>query len=252
MLSRRASIGTVTVVLALLAAGLLAGCAQQATSAPAAESKAAGFVSDPADIDDHVEKERQQKEQERIKQEHEAAWRARFPVDDYSNTLLIGDSLMQNATVSLYAAMPGVALNADAGRTLETGGKVIDGESPDAGVLDIVRHDDGSFARYVIETGNNDGSGLHMDAAQEIVDCLGPEKEIYFITMCSVPSPDATAATNQSIDAMVAQHANVHKIDWYGLINGHEYDYLSDGVHVYRSREPDYAAFIKEGLDVVY
>ena len=248
----RYGIVAATAAALVLTGGLLAGCVQDTAPVPDDESSKPSFASAPADIDDRAEKEHYQKEQERLKQEREAAWRARFPLDDYSNTLIIGDSLMQNASASLYAAMPGVAVNADAGRTLETGGKVIDFESPDAGVLDIVRNDGGFYERYVIETGNNDGGGLYLEAAQEIVDCLGPEKEIYFVTMCSVPSPDATATTNSSIDAMVAEHANVHKIDWYGLVHGHEGDYLSDGVHAYRSRESDYAAFIKEGLDVVY
>ena len=55
-----------------------------------------------------------------------------------------------------------------------------------------------------------------------------------------------------SIDAMVEQYDNVHKIDWYGLVHGNESAYLRDGIHVYFGLEPEYAAFIKEGLDVVY
>ena len=234
---------------AVLVCWLLAGCAQQPQSASTADDGSSGFASDPVDLDDHA---LVAAEQERLQQEHVAEWRARFPVDDYSNTLLIGDSLMQNATQSLSEAMPGVTINADAGRTLETGGVVIDGQSPDAGVLDQVRNDDGSFARYVIGTGNNDGGGMPVEAAEEIVACLGPDKEIYFVTMCSLLNSEATSVTNQTIDSMVERYPNVHKIDWHGLVSGREGEYLSDGVHAYRDREPDYAACIKDGLDVVY
>ena len=233
----------------VLVCGLVAGCAQAGQSSPAEESASSDFVDNPSDVDDRAERAAEEKRQQ---QEREAAWRARFPVDDYSNTLLIGDSLMQNASASLSEAMPGVAINADAGRTLETGGVVLDDESPDAGILDQVRNDDGSYARYVIGAGNNDGGGMPIEAAEEIVDCLGPDKEIYFVTMCSLINPGATTVTNETIDVMVERYPNVHKIDWHGFLEGRESDFLSDGIHVYRDCEPDYAAFIKEGLDVVY
>ena len=189
---------------------------------------------------------------ERAEQERIAAWRARFPVDDYSNTLLIGDSLMQNATSALQMTLPGVDINADAGRTLEKGGLVFERESPDAGVLDHVRSDDGSHERYVIGTGNNDAGGMSLEAAEEIVSCLGPDKEIYFITEIVVGNPYGTEITNAAIDDVVSRYSNVHKIDWHGLVAGRESEYLSDGTHARPAREPDYAACIKEGLDVVY
>ncbi len=250
MLSRVWGIAAATLIgVAMMACGSLAGCASETVSSAAAESEPSSFASEPVDIDDSAEKAA---EEARLLQERTDAWRARFPVDDYSNTLLIGDSLMQNATASLREAMSGVSINADAGRTLEVGGKVIDFESPDAGILDIARNDDGSYARYVIGAGNNDGGGMPIEAAEEIVECLGADKEVYFITMCSLYSVDATDTTNQTIDAMVERHPNVHKIDWHGYIAGREYDFLRDGVHVYTSMEPEYAACIKEGLDTVY
>lgn len=191
-------------------------------------------------------------ERDRAERERAAAWRAKFPTDDYSNTLLIGDSLMQNAQASLEAAMPNVDINADAGRTLERGGLVFENSSPDAGVLDHVRDNDGSHARYVIGTGNNDAGGVTEEDAEEIIACLGPDKEIYFITMMVTGNPGGTATTNATIEAMAAKYPNVHVIDWYGLVEGHESEYLSDGCHARRDREPDYAACIKDGLDVVY
>ena len=226
-----------------------AGCVQNAAPASYYARAESSFASDPVDFDDKAEVEAEAK---RLEQERIDSWRARFPVDDYSNTLLIGDSLMQNATSSLRAAMPNVAINADAGRTLETGGLVIDGQSPDAGILDQVRNDEGTYARYVIGAGNNDAGGMPIDAVEEVVDLLGPEKEIYFITMCSLGSPTATDITNQAIEDAQTRYDNVHKIDWKAFVSGRESDFLRDGVHVYRDREPDYAACIKEGLDTVY
>jgi len=197
------------------------------------------------------ERERQEAA-ERERARHEEEWRNRFPTDDYSNTLLIGDSIMQNAASALSAALPGVEINADAGRTLEAGGLVFEGQSPNCGVLDHVRNDDGSYERYVIGTGNNEVFGMSEDDAEEIVECLGPEKEVYFITMCSMGNMQGTEVTNESIESVVQRHENVHVIDWRDFIVGRESEFLSDGIHVQRSREPDYAEFIKECLDVIY
>ena len=167
----------------------------------------------------------------------------------------VQDDLLDRALLDeLLAAfpMPGVTVDADAGRTLEYGGLVFENESPDQGVLDHVRRDGGAYDRYVIGTGNNDLGGMPVEAAQEIIDCLGPDKQIYFITMCSMRNENGSIVTNASIDAMVEQHDNVHKIDWREMLRGREYEYLSDGIHVIRSREPEYAAFIKHGLDIIH
>ncbi|HAM14982.1 MAG TPA: hypothetical protein DCP91_03815 [Eggerthellaceae bacterium] len=190
-------------------------------------------------------------EVQRAKAERIQAWRARFRTDDYSNTVLIGDSIMQNATAALESAMPGVTVNADAGRTLENGGLVFEGKSANAGVLDHVRKDDGSYERYVIGTGNNDVGGVSEEAAEEIVECLGPDKEIYFVTEMVVGNSRGTATTNATIDTMVQRYPNVHKIDWHGLVAGRESQYLSDGCHPRANRLPDYAALIKESLDEI-
>ena len=189
---------------------------------------------------------------ERVRIAHEAAWREAFPTDNYANTLLIGDSIMQNATSALQAALPGVDISADAGRTLEKGGLVFEKQSADCGVLDHVRRDDGSHARYVIGTGNNEVSGMGVDAAEEIVGRLGPDKQIYFVTMCSMGNATSTQVTNESIRVVADEHDNVHVIDWYGLVADNPSEYLADGIHPRSSRLSDYAACIKEGLDVIY
>lgn len=188
----------------------------------------------------------------RAEQERISAWRARFPLDDYSGVLLIGDSIMQNTSSALRSAMPGVDINADSGRTLETGGLVFEKASPDKGVLDHVRNDDGSHARYVIGTGNNDYGGMPLSAAEEIVERLGAGKEIYFVTEIVTGNSRGTATTNASIADVVARYPNVHAIDWHGLVEGRETEYLSDGCHPRADHYGAYAACIKDGLDEVH
>ena len=265
-------------LLALAAGSLLVACSQASSTSVSSEASsnasesASEEVSDASvmeanDRDDPEKREREERINEEYarlaayreerKQEyerwlHDQEWREKFPTDDYTNTLLIGDSLMQNAESTLYAVLPGVTVDADSGRTLEHGGLVFEDSSSDDGVLDHVRRDQGRYDRYVIGTGNNEMNGMSVEAAQEIVDCLGPDKEIYFITMISVKNMDGSENTNASIDAMVEQYDNVHKIDWYGLVSGNESEYLSDGIHVQADHLTDYATCIKDALDVVY
>ena len=89
-------------------------------------------------------------------------------------------------------------------------------------------------------------------AAEEIVACLGPDKEIYFITEMVTGNPGGTANTNATIDAMVAAYPNVHAIDWHGFVEGREGELLRDVCHPNDYGKPLYAEVLKAGLDVCY
>ena len=191
-------------------------------------------------------------EAERQKAKRSRSWRERFPTDDYTNTLLIGDSIMQQTKRTLEDTLPGVEVNADSGRSLETGGLVFENADPGKGVLDHVRDDDGDFDRYVIGTGNNDYGGMPLEAAEEIIECLGEDKEIYFITEIVTGNKRGTETTNDTIDEVVERYPNVHKIDWHGLVEGDEDEFLIDGCHPRPECYEDYAQLIKDGLDEIH
>ena len=180
------------------------------------------------------------------------AWRERFPEGDYSDVLFIGDSIMDEARWDIHDAMPGCEVNADSGRTLEEGGLIREDQDPDCGVLDYIRDDDGSHTRYVIGTGNNDAGGVSLYDAEEIISCLGPDKEIYFITEMVTANPGGTANTNATIDAMVEAYPNVHRIDWHGFVEGRESELLRDWCHPNAYGKPLYVGLLKAGLDVCY
>ena len=103
-----------------------------------------------------------------------------------------------------------------------------------------------------IGTGNNDAGGMGLYAVEEIVSCLGPDKEIYFITEMVTANPGGTATTNATIDEMVATYPNVHKIDWHGFAEGRESELLRDWCHPNAYGREVYVEAIKAGLDVCY
>lgn len=179
-------------------------------------------------------------------------WKTRFPEGDYSGTLLIGDSIMDMSRKQLEAGLPGVTVNADSGRSLEYGGTLRENQEPENGVLDYIRRDAGEYDRYVIGTGNNDGGGIDVDDAEEMIACLGPDKEIYFVTEMMTGNVAGMDATNATIDAMVGKYPNVHKVDWHGFVEGHESEYLADSCHPKKSAIPDYVNVMKQSLDVTH
>lgn len=192
------------------------------------------------------------REQRRARWNQVQAWFDRFPDGDYSDVLLVGDSIMDETRRELSEALPGCEINADSGRTLEEGGLIRENASPRLGVLDHIRNDDGTHVRYVIGTGNNDAMGMPISAAEEIIACLGSDKEIYFITQMVTANPVGTANTNATIDAMVAAYPNVHKIDWHGFLEGRESEFLRDVCHPSLNGRPAYAALLKAALDTCY
>ena len=202
-----------------------------------------------------VERGRRHRDHEREMRERErriSDWEARFPRGDYSGTLLIGDSIMDMSRNQLEESLPGVTVNADSGRSLEYGGTLRENQEPDNGVLDYIRRDEGDYDRYVIGTGNNDGGGVSIDDAEEMIACLGPDKEIYFVTEMMTGNVAGMDTTNATIDAMVEKHPNVHKVDWHGFVEGRESTYLADWCHPKKSAIPDYVGVIKGSLDVTH
>ena len=200
----------------------------------------------------YIDDVRERHAERRAAWERVQAWRERFPAGDYSDVLFIGDSIMDESRWLIHDAMPGCEVNADSGRTLENGGLVREDSEPEYGILDHIRDDEGFYERYVIGAGNNDASGLDRDSAEEIVSCLGPDKEIYFVTMMVTGNPYGTANTNATIDAMVEAYPNVHKIEWHGFVEGRESELLWDYCHPRDSAKPLYVQVLKAGLDACW
>ena len=200
----------------------------------------------------YIQEAREKREARQARWQQVQEWRNRFPEGDYSDVLFIGDSVIDESRYLIMEAMPGSEVNADSGRTLEEGGLIREDAADDCGVLDHIRNDDGSHTRYVIHTGNNDGGGVPLYVGEEIVECLGSDKEIYFVTQMVTANPGGTATTNATIDALVEMYPNVHKIDWYSHVVGREYELLRDWCHPSEYGKSEYVDVLKAGLDVCY
>lgn len=166
---------------------------------------------------------------------------------DFTDTIMFGDSIMQNSQGALYAAMPGVTIDAFGGRALEEGPPGA-GLDPNDGVLDHIRAYHGGHGRVVVGTGNNDAGGMGLGAGEEIVAHFGEDVEVYFITEYVGGNPGGTANTNATIADLSARYDNVKPIGWYELVSGNPGAYLSDGCHPLASAMPTYAELIRDTI----
>lgn len=166
--------------------------------------------------------------------------------DDFSDTFMVGDSVMHLVSGSIFDLMPAATINASSGRTMETGGPN-EGESPDLGILDIIRADGGNgYERYVIGAPANEGGGMSYATGEEIVCALGG-KPVWFVTQMVTNNSSSTANTNSTIDVLCANYPNAHKIDWYQACIEHP-EYLVDNAHASDEGARVYADLIYTAL----
>lgn len=113
---------------------------------------------------------------------------------DFSDTLVIGDSVVSGAVDAVRAALPGVTVDADPGRTFETGGAVSGYDESD-GMIESARRNAGRYARYVIECGIND-AGLTDDMVAQFAEALGPNCQICLVNQFVTNNVDSTEQTD--------------------------------------------------------
>lgn len=176
----------------------------------------------------------------------------------FTDTILLGDSIMVLSTAALKSAMPGITIEAFSGRYIDQSG---DAEPEPLvagrGVLGHTKDVSGKFKRYVIGTGNNEADGMSPEKAQEFVSSLPSDSDIFFVTEFSGNNQAGTANTNNAIQS-VAGASNVHIIDWYGKVKSTADEswnsplLCDDKIH---PKEPDgtkeYAELVKQALDSI-
>lgn len=184
---------------------------------------------------------------------------------DFSNTIAIGDSVMEMCHETLESKCKGITVNAVVSRHLEYGGNGANATSSypresennnppndKYGVVDwcATEANEDKYKRFVIGTGNNDG-GFDEATAETMVTNCGNNVEIWFITQYVSNDTSGNDKTNKAIEAMISRHDNVHKIDWAGWISQNS-SHLADNVHPGDQTAMDqYATLIHDALSSV-
>ena len=165
-----------------------------------------------------------------------------FSTTDFSDTVVIGDSVVAGSKESIEAALPGVTVDADPSRTFEHGGAYADYSDED-GMIDYAREVAGKYRRYVIECGIND-AGLTRDMADSFLGVLARDgAQVYFVNQLVTDNQESNEITRSTIDAVCEGRTDVFCIDWLG--KGDESD-LADDCHLNTDGCEHYASLIHD------
>jgi peptidoglycan/LPS O-acetylase OafA/YrhL len=153
---------------------------------------------------------------------------------DIGHVLGIGDSVMEGATSSLVAQIPGMAVDAIRSRQFSQAITVV-GLYKSAGLLprDIVLH-----------LGTN---GRITDSLfDQMMQTIGPGHRVYFLT-ARVPRL-WESEVNNTLHAGATRWPNVHVLEWRTFSGCHDDWFVADGFHLRTQGQHAYAAFVLAGL----
>ena len=155
-----------------------------------------------------------------------------------ANTVtMVGDSVMLGALPAIQEAMPGCVVDAMTNR------QIWDANA----VLDTLEANGQLGSTVVLALGTN--GYFDYEQGQAVIDRLGPEREIYWITAYGV-NLWWQELSNEPIRAIAAANKNVYLIEWDVYAPGHEDWFYSDGIHLVEAGQQAYAEMIAEALGV--
>lgn len=144
---------------------------------------------------------------------------------------MIGDSIMLSASEEILKIMPDCVINARKNRQVEEGIEIVKELELQEKVGDIV----------VIALGTN---GMFTDdAAEELLECLGEERRIYWVTAYG-KNLAWRDEVNEKIRQMAEQYDNIRILDWEVVAAEHMEWFCEDGIHLNTDGQNGYAQFI--------
>lgn len=155
----------------------------------------------------------------------------RLPKAPEGTITVIGDSVMLGAAPVLQKTLPNCIINAQESRQVYT-------------AMDSVRQLNihGQLGKTVIlELGTN-GAFTTADA-QTLLDYLGTERTIYWITSYG-KHLSWQKQVNNEIHNLAQQYANLHVIDWASVAPSHPDWFYKDGIHLNNKGKTGYAQLI--------
>ena len=172
-----------------------------------------------------------------------------FSDTDFSDMLIIGDSLLANDAVQseLKKMLPGATIDAVGGRAVDRG--TMDDNEAD-GAVSVARAKASGFDRIVYEIGTN-GSGksgaLNNSEVKEMVTAAG-DAEVWFVTVNLVNRSEHTDKVNAAIRWAAENFDNVNVIDWHSTAALHPEYHTSDGIHLTSDGSSKFATAIASGV----
>jgi len=153
---------------------------------------------------------------------------------------LIGDSIANGNRQIILNQLPGLYIDAKGSRDVCGGFEAAQKLQQEGKLSDIV----------IVELGTN-GSlvnpGYYSTGTQNLLQLLGTEKQIFWITVyCSYSQ--YMAANNQYIWELDGKYENFHVIDWFTLAVSHP-EWFPDGVHPNVEGAKNFAKLLRDSLN---
>lgn len=144
----------------------------------------------------------------------------------------IGDSVMLAASDALYAMFPNSVFDAEFGRSIDKGEKILEQKEANNELGDCV------FLSLITNTSLN----VTEDKVENLIShCDG--RPVFFTTTYGI---DPTS--NGVMKSVVARHQNVYIIDWGSLASQHPEWIMSDGLHPNEEGAKAYAQLVHDEI----
>ncbi|WP_338753206.1 acyltransferase family protein [Bacillus sp. FJAT-52991] len=147
----------------------------------------------------------------------------------------IGDSVMLEVAPSLKQKFPDLVVDAKVGRQMSEGIEVVQGMKQQGQLGDVV----------IIGLGSN--GPLSKTQLTEMVESIGPEKEIILINV-RVPRP-WERQVNSGLKEVSEKFSNVKLVQWYEASQNKPHYFATDGVHLTKEGIEVYSSLILDAIE---
>lgn len=188
--------------------------------------------------DPNTKKESQKQLQEELEKNSEilkgqqTSGQEENPIGENS-IVAIGDSVMLGAAPSIQKVIPGCVVDASESRQVVQAGEVVKALEQKGILGDTV----------IIGLGTN--GSFSMEVGQSIIDQLGSEREIFWITAYG-QHLQWQDSSNEMIARLADNNENVQVIDWAERAASHPEWFYDDGIHLNSTGQEAYAEMILE------
>jgi lysophospholipase L1-like esterase len=143
----------------------------------------------------------------------------------------VGDSVMVGAAPALEHDLPGIQINAQEGRQVQTG----------IGVLDQLRSSGHLAGAVVVDLGNN--GTFSSDQLRQVMQACSGARVVVFVNLKE--DEPWTAGNNQVIDGAPHAYPRVVLVDWLAASSPHPDYFWDDGLHLRPQGAQVYAGLIR-------
>ena len=217
----------------------LVGCSIAAFGFKGVAESAAAKADVISELQTRLQREAEEQEAAN-KAAYEQAKKQQMAQIDLRGIICIGDSVMLGSSSAIRSALPGCYIDAAVSRYVGDGVEIAKQLAEQGKLGNVV----------VVSLGTNGpiaGAPRYEEQTQALLKILGPERQIFWVNVYG-PHLKWQNTNNEYIARMAKEHANIHVVNWYGLISQHPEWLVKDGIHPNDVGVAQYAKLLREQI----